>query len=119
MGTDARGTRGATDSSNWIDGPHNRWGFLHVRELTRTARIAASPTPLDPLPRRPLDISGFSFDHRGRRWSIGEMLEATFTDGLMVVHDGAVLFEYFGGLMQPTDTHLLMSVSKSLTSTLA
>jgi CubicO group peptidase (beta-lactamase class C family) len=47
------------------------------------------------------------------------MLEATFTDGLMVVHDGAVLFEHYGGLMRPTDTHLLMSVSKSLTSTLA
>ncbi len=47
------------------------------------------------------------------------MLEATFTDGLMVVRDGAVLFEHYGGLMQSSDTHLLMSVSKSLTSTLA
>ncbi len=47
------------------------------------------------------------------------MLETTFTDGLMVVHDGAVVFERYGGLMRPGDTHLLMSVSKSLTSTLA
>ena len=47
------------------------------------------------------------------------MLEATFTDGMMVVHDGAVLFERYGGSMRPGDTHLLMSVSKSLTSTLA
>ena len=47
------------------------------------------------------------------------MLDETFTDGLMVVHDGAVLFEHYGGSMRSTDTHLLMSVSKSLTSTLA
>ena len=47
------------------------------------------------------------------------MLEATFTDAVMVVHDGAVVFEHFGVGMQPTDRHLLMSVSKSLTSTLA
>ena len=47
------------------------------------------------------------------------MMDETYTDGLMVVHDGQVLFEHYGGLMQPTDTHLLMSVSKSLTSTLA
>ena len=47
------------------------------------------------------------------------MLESTFTDGLMVVHDGTVLFEHYGGVMRPSDTHLLMSVSKSLTSTLA
>ena len=47
------------------------------------------------------------------------MFEATFTDALMVVKNGEVLHEHYGGLMRPTDTHLLMSVSKSLTSTLA
>ena len=46
------------------------------------------------------------------------MLESTFTDGLLVLHDGVVLFEYYAGAMKPSDTHLLMSVSKSLTSTL-
>ena len=119
MGSDFRAARGDANSSNWIDKPHNRWGFLHVRELTRTARISGSPTPVSPLSRRPADISGFTFDHLDRRWTLGEMLQATFTDGLMVVHDGSVLFEHYGGLMRPTDTHLLMSVSKSLTSTLA
>ena len=112
-------TRGEANSGNWIDSPHNRWGFLHVRELTRTARIGASLHPIDSLPRHPRDFSEFAFDHLDRRWIFGEMLEATYTDGLMVVHDGDVLFEHYGGLMKPSDTHLLMSVSKSLTSTLA
>src|SRR4051795_5451416 len=89
--------RGETDSSNWIDGPHNRWGFLHVRELTRTARIGGSPTELGALPRRNSDVSGFTFDHRGRRWRFDEMLEATFTDGVMVVVDDVVTFEHYGG----------------------
>ena len=111
--------RGGANSANWIDAPYNRWGFLHVRELTRTARIGGSPEATEPLQRRPDDIGGFRFDHGGRRWTLGEMLAATFTDGLMVVKDGAVLYEHYGGLMRPTDTHLLMSVSKSLTSTLA
>ena len=106
-------------SENWIDGPHNRWGFLHVRELTRTARIRRSPTPPEPLPRRAQKVDTISFEHATRVWTIADMLEATYTDGLMVVHAGAVLFEFYGGLMGPTDTHLLMSVSKSLTSTLA
>jgi CubicO group peptidase (beta-lactamase class C family) len=119
MGSRFRETRGQADSTNWIDAPHNRWGFLHVRELTRTARVAAARDLLDELPRRLTDVSGFEFDHLEHRWTIGEMLAATYTDGMMVVHDGTVLFEYYGGLMKPTDTHLLMSVSKSLTSTLA
>jgi CubicO group peptidase (beta-lactamase class C family) len=114
-----RETRGDTDSSNWIDSPHNRWGFLHVRELTRTARISGSDRPLDDLPRKLHDIRGFAFDHLERRWTIADMLDATYTDGLMVVHDSEVMFEHYGGLMKPTDTHLLMSVSKSLTATLA
>ncbi len=119
MGSGFREARGQTDSTNWIDAPHNRWGFLHVRELTRTARIAGSDNSLDDLPRHLGDIQGFTFDHLDRRWTIGEMLEATYTDGLIVVHDGTVLFEYYDGLMCPRDTHLLMSVSKSLTATLA
>jgi CubicO group peptidase (beta-lactamase class C family) len=111
--------RGEANSANWIEPPHSRWGFLHVRELTRTARIDGSPDSVAALPRCSSDIAGFVFDHQDRRWTIGEMLEATFTDGLMIVHDGAVVFEHFGGQMRPADRHLLMSVSKSLTSTLA
>lgn len=119
MRSEFRAARGETDSANWIEPPHNRWGFLHVRELARTARIAGSTDRIEPLPRRLSDLGTFTFDHRDRPWTLAEMLEATFTDGLMVVHDGAVVFEHYGGLMQPTDTHLLMSVSKSLTATLA
>jgi CubicO group peptidase (beta-lactamase class C family) len=106
-------------SENWIDGPHNRWGFLHVRELTRTARIRRSPVPIEPLPRRPEKIDTISFEYESRDWTIADMFAATFTDGLMVIHDGAVVFEQYGGMMRPTDTHLLMSVSKSFTGTLA
>lgn len=119
MRSEFRAARGEADSANWIDPPHNRWGFLHVRELTRTARISGSAERVEPLPRRLADLSAFGFDHLDRRWTLAEMLDATFTDGLMVVHDGEVVFEHYGGLMQPDDTHLLMSVSKSLTGTLA
>lgn len=106
-------------SENWIDGPHNRWGFLHVRELTRSARIARSPKRIEPLPRAPRPLDDFTFQHSGRTWTLAEMMDATYTDGLMVVHRGAVVYERFGGLMTSSDTHLLMSVSKSLTSVLA
>jgi CubicO group peptidase (beta-lactamase class C family) len=113
-----RSTRGETNSSNWIDGPHNRWGFLRVRELTRTARIRGGNSA-EPLPHHHHDLTSFPFLFGGREWTIAEMLEATYTDGMMVVHDGDVVMEHYGGLMRGDDTHLLMSVSKSLTSVLA
>ena len=119
MATGFREQRGQADSTNWIDAPHNRWGFLHVRELTRTARINGADRPIDDLPRALGDIRSFAFDHLDRRWTFSEMLDATYTDGMMVVHDGRVRFEHYGGLMKPTDPHLCMSVSKSLTAVLA
>lgn len=119
MGTGFRNARGEANSTNWIDAPHNRWGFTHVRELTRTARISGARDPIADLPRQLGDIRDFTFEHLDRPWTLEEMLRATYTDGLMVVRDGVVLFEHYDGLMQSTDTHLLMSVSKSLTGTLA
>lgn len=65
------------------------------------------------------DLATVSFAFDNRQWTFAEMLDATYTDGLLVARDGAVVFEFYGGSMRPDDTHLLMSVSKSLTATLA
>jgi CubicO group peptidase (beta-lactamase class C family) len=104
---------------NWIDAPYNRWAFRHVRELTRTARISRGDGPVRPLPEAPSDLTGLTFVHDGRPWTLGEALTATHTDAYLVLHDGELITEaYFDGF-RPDDTHLLMSVSKSLTSVLA
>ena len=46
------------------------------------------------------------------------MLSETFTDGFLVIQDGAVVTERYLDGMRDTDTHLLMSCSKSLASIL-
>ena len=46
------------------------------------------------------------------------MLAETFTDGFLVITDGAVVTERYLDGMRETDTHLLMSCSKSVTSLL-
>ena len=96
-------------SDNWIDGPFNRWGFLHVRELAHTARISRGDGPVRELPR---DDAGL------RDPALARALDETYTDGLCVVHDGRIVLEHYVDGMHPSDTHLLMSVSKSLTATL-
>lgn len=105
--------------ANWIDPPYNRWAFRHVRELTRTARISRGAGPVRAFPTTPVDLDGVAFVHGDRPWTLGEALAATHTDAFVVIRDGVVITEsYFDG-MSPADTHLLMSVSKSLTSVLA
>jgi CubicO group peptidase (beta-lactamase class C family) len=102
---------------NWQDPPFNRWGFQHVRELIPTARI--SHGPVRRLPRAERDLSGIRYASDGRELTVGEMLAESYTDGFLVLHRGRIVTEqYFNG-MRPDTPHLLMSVSKSVVSSVA
>jgi CubicO group peptidase (beta-lactamase class C family) len=115
---DAEGRALGVTAENWLDAPYNRWGFRHVPDLVRTAPISRGSGPVRDLPRAEQDLDGFAFDHAGRTYTLAEMLAETSTDGFLVLRDGAVVTErYFDG-MRATDTHLLMSCSKSLASIL-
>ena len=115
---DAAGTALGVTTANWLDGPYNRWGFRHVPDLCRTAPIARGDGPVRELPRAERDLGDFAFDHDGRRYTLAELLSQSFTDGFLVIQDGAVVTERYLDGMAETDTHLLMSCSKSLTSIL-
>ena len=104
--------------ANWQDPPFNRWAFQHIRELIPTARIARPAAPA-PLPRAERDILGFRFRHGDRELTVAEMLEETYTDGFLVLHQGRVVAEHYFNGMAPDVPHLLMSVSKSVTSAVA
>ena len=51
--------------------------------------------------------------------TVAQMLEETATDGFMVLHRGRVVMERYFNDMARDSRHLLMSVSKSITSTVA
>ena len=72
------------------------------------------------LPREPKDLSGLVFEMAdSKKMTVKEMLDMTYTDGFIVLHDGKVAFEKYYNGMKPNTRHLLMSVSKSVTGTLA
>jgi CubicO group peptidase (beta-lactamase class C family) len=105
--------------ANWQDPPFNRWSFQHLRELIPTARINRGAGQVRRLPRAELDLSGIRFSSGGRDLTVGEMLAESYTDGFLVLHRGRIVTEqYFNGMREDTP-HLLMSVSKSVVSTVA
>jgi CubicO group peptidase (beta-lactamase class C family) len=104
--------------ANWQDPPFNRWSFQHIRELIPTARIARGAAPA-PLPRAERDVLGFRFSYGDGELTVAEMLEETYTDGFLVLHQGRVVAEHYFNGMAPDVPHLLMSVSKSVTSAVA
>ena len=108
------------DMSRWDKGPDNRWAFQHISEIIPTANISRGDGAPSVLPRAPADLASWTFNTAdGKRMTVKQMLDTTFTDGFIVLKDGSVIFEkYYNGL-KPHTRHLLMSVSKSVTGTLA
>lgn len=107
------------DWRNWTLAPYNRWSFQRVQQFTRTARIARAPEA-SVLPVNELELGKLAFeDSQGQSTTIEAMLQRTWTDGFLVMHRGELLTEqYFNGMLADT-LHLMMSCSKSFTSTLA
>jgi CubicO group peptidase (beta-lactamase class C family) len=105
--------------ANWQDPPFNRWAFQHIRELMPTARISRGTGRVSRLPRAERDISGLTFRSAGRELTIAQMLAETYTDGFLVLHRGKIISEQYFNDMAPDTPHLLMSVSKSIVSTVA
>ena len=107
------------DASSWRTPPHSRWAFHHVAEILPTAEIAADPAA-KPLPERPSSLDGFSLKLPGdRTLTLDQTLAATATDALVVLKDGAVVFERYANGMTAQTPHILMSMSKAFTGTLA
>jgi CubicO group peptidase (beta-lactamase class C family) len=99
--------------ANWRTPPFNRWAFHHVSELVPSAfiRAADTATRLDSEPR---DFGAFRVDHQGRGIGWAEWLAQTFTDSIVVLQHGKLVFESYGEGQGPAVPHIWMSVSKSI-----
>jgi CubicO group peptidase (beta-lactamase class C family) len=102
--------------ANWQEVPYNRWAFQHVSELIPTARIPRGDGPISELPREAHDLDGMTVHVDDKAQSFEDFLERTYTDGIVVLHGGTIVFERYLNSMRPDSRHLLMSVSKSVTS---
>lgn len=101
---------------NWQQPPFNRWAFQHLRELIPTQRIARG-LEATTLGRRE-DSPGLGDIEVVRLGAgpptVGGVFEDTWTDAVVVVHDGQIALERYFGPMRADTSHLLMSVSKSI-----
>ena len=95
--------RSDVTSENWLDAPYNRVGFIRVGELARTEPISRGDGPVLELPRAERDLDSVRFEFQGEEFSFQRFLESTFTDGLLVLHEGTIVFESYAGAMQPSE----------------
>ncbi len=106
-------TQKPADLANWRIAPFNRWSFNHVDELIATQPIAHGKAAALPS-GSPLDLSRVKL----AQGTVTEFLDRSSTDGLLVLHRGKIVAETLPNMTKDT-RHILFSVSKSVTGTLA
>jgi len=99
--------------------PQLRWSFAHQRQLVPT--VVVTQGHARPLPASATELPNIQYTALGGQvggdWT--HMMEATYTDALLVIHKGQVLFEHYNGVMTPATQHVAMSVSKSFMGMMA
>jgi CubicO group peptidase (beta-lactamase class C family) len=104
---------------NWQQPPFNRWSFQNVRSVIPTRVVARSRASSSALAEAAEALDGLAFaESDGRRMTIADMLEETYTDGFILLHRGRIVFERYMNGMTPATLHLSQSVSKSLVGVL-
>src|SRR5580700_1880832 len=98
--------------ANWQDPPFNRWASQHVRELIPSHPIPAGPPA--PLPAGPPLGNPAVVRVDGSTATVEDVLDGTYTDAFLVLHDSQVVAERYDAGMTAGTRHLLMSVSKSI-----
>ncbi len=106
--------------NNWRTVPYSHWAFRNIRQLLPTALVrCGASVPFDP-PSSALDVNGLSFEGiDGKEVCLKDFLQESHTHGFAVLHDNQVVFEHYAHGLRPECAHILFSVTKSVTATLA
>jgi len=110
------------EDGSFLKFPQLRWTFSHWRELFPTAPVWRGPGPVSALPQAPrddLDAVSFTPLGGGAPMTWGQSLAANYTDGILVMHRGKVVYERYFGALKPEGTHIAHSVTKSFVGTIA
>jgi hypothetical protein len=100
--------------------PQLRWAWSNIRQLVPTIAVWRGAGPASILPRQERDLGPISLTTMdGQKITFDDALTQTYTDGLVVLHKGRLVFERYFGALQPHQQHIAMSVTKSFTGTLA
>lgn len=108
--------------SDFFSFPKMRWTVCHIRELLPTKQVSrglGAPVPF----KYSLDdgIDSVTFLPLGleKPMSWEESLAANYTDGILIIHKGNIVYERYHGCLEETGKHAAMSMTKSLTGLLA
>ena len=102
--------------------PQWRWSFSHWRELVPTVEVSRGPGDVYAFPRAErsdLDAVTFVPIGGGAPMTWAESLVQNYTDGIVVLHRGRIVYERYFGALKNDGQHIAFSVTKSFFGTIA
>ncbi|WP_338525282.1 serine hydrolase [Pseudomonas batumici] len=109
------------EDGSYFHFPALRWSVSHFRQLMPTTNVSRgleSPAALPAALRSDIDRLRFTPLDTKTPMSWEQSLAATYTDGILVLHRGKVVYERYFGSLKPQGQHAAMSVTKSVIGTL-
>ena len=107
---------------SWFRFPQTRWSFSNIRQLMPTSVVSRGNGPPAVLPRNErADIDAVKFTPIGRTDSMTweQSLAANYTDGIVILHRGRIVYERYFGALTADRQHIAFSVTKSFVATVA
>ena len=108
--------------SDYFSFPKLRWTVCHIRELMPTEQVSRGIDSPVPLAYAVDDgIENIKFTPIGSKMTMTweESLLLNYTDGILVLHKGRIVYEKYVGCLDEKGKHAAMSMTKSLTGLLA
>ena len=102
--------------------PTHRFAFSHMREFLPTVRVSRGYGAVWNLPvalRDDLDAVRFRALDDDRELSWEAALAVNFTDAVLVLHKGTIVYERYLGVTRRDTPHIAFSVTKSFVGTIA
>ncbi len=106
----------STDS-DYFSFPKLRWTVCHFRQLTPTVGVSrglGAPVPFERKIDPSIDAITFTPLSGGKDMSFAESFSANYADGIVVLHEGKIVYERYAGCLDDAGQHGAMSVTKSL-----
>ncbi|MGB4205697.1 MAG: serine hydrolase [Bacteroidales bacterium] len=111
----------ASDGS-FFNFPALRWSVVHMREFLPTKQVSrglGAPSELVYDLDNKIDKLEFYPTGSDKPMTWEASLWANYTDGILIMHRGKVVYERYFGELQQDRVHAVMSLTKSFTGTLA
>lgn len=104
----------------WDRAPWNRWSFQNVRQILPTTEVWRGDGEINQFSRKPKKLGGIKFkSSEGTVETVQNWIDTSYTDGILVLHKGSIVFEQYHNNMNPRSLHLAQSMSKSIVGCVA